>query len=120
MIGKEHMSMQWWLAYAPMKWTFCIGLYCSFFFNPYHAILLQVYEDDLERNYYIIQELLIALREVLPGGIPHVKDFEAPCLHIFAGTSACFCPGPLAHISIIWPPFSRSGPTGVAFVLGDD
>jgi hypothetical protein len=43
--------------------------------------LLEVYEDDLERNYAILVEVLIAHREILPEhGLPSVKDCQATCL----------------------------------------
>ena len=46
--------------------------------------LLEVYEDDLERNYAILVEVLIAFREILPEhGLPCVKDCQATYLMKF-------------------------------------
>ena len=40
--------------------------------------ILQVYEDDVERNYQLLVELLIALKDVLrQDGLPFVKDLQA-------------------------------------------
>ena len=37
-----------------------------------------MYEDDLERNYQLLIEILIALRDTLTmDGLPHVKDLQA-------------------------------------------
>ena len=44
--------------------------------------VLEVYEDDVDRNYGLILEVLIALRETLRmDGLPHVKDFQAIWLY---------------------------------------
>ena len=40
--------------------------------------ILQVYEDDVERNYQLLVELLIALKDVLRQDVlPFVKDLQA-------------------------------------------
>lgn len=39
-----------------------------------------VYEDDLDRNYNLLTEVLISIREALQDGIPHLKDFQAGLL----------------------------------------
>jgi len=51
------------------------------------VILSQVYEDDLERNYHLILEILIAIKTTLPNGLPTVKDLQA-CLykHVMEGS----------------------------------
>lgn len=36
----------------------------------------QVYEDDLERNYNLMRELLIYMRTFICDGLPPLKDFE--------------------------------------------
>lgn len=38
--------------------------------------LNKVYEDDIERNYYLIREILLGCSEILPGGIPAMKDMQ--------------------------------------------
>ena len=42
------------------------------------CLILQVYEDDVERNYQLLIELLIALKDSLrEDGLPFVKDLQA-------------------------------------------
>lgn len=43
-----------------------------------YATSLEVYEDDVDRNYALVVELLIALKETLcTDGLPHAKDLQA-------------------------------------------
>ena len=43
----------------------------------------EVYEDDVDRNYALLVEMLIALKETLRcDGLPHVKDLQAILLDI--------------------------------------
>ena len=50
-------------------------------FQVTNIISTQVYEDDLGRNYQLLLEILIALKESLAAGegLPTVKDLQASC-----------------------------------------
>ena len=46
--------------------------------NENERFLHEVYEDDVDRNYSLLVEVMIALRDTLRSeGLPHVKDFQA-------------------------------------------
>ena len=47
----------------------------------YLSLSGEIYEDDLDRCYNLLQEVLIASRSLLPRGVPMLCDFEVrgPC-----------------------------------------
>ena len=64
-------------SFEPFGW----GLKQDFYLHliKWHISLTQVYEDDLDRNYHLLLEILIALKESLTAGdgLPTVKDLQA-------------------------------------------